>query len=423
MLKRKHDANSPVAPGMFSGRINELRALEQALLQTRAGHPKNFMITGERGIGKTSLLNYVSWVAQGRISTFEDEKLNFLVVSTEIESTTSTVALVRKIDMGVRRAIDQTDQTEAFFQGVWQFVKRLEAFGVKLRDEATKDDTETLLDEFGYSMASVVSKIVDHQYDGLLLLIDECDSATPSLGLGSFLKLLLERVQRHGAENFMVGIAGLPDARSVLSQSHPSSLRLFDETSLGCLTPTDVNWVIDRALKVANEVNPSPTVIADAAREMFVGFSEGYPHFIQQFGYCAFDADTDGNIDLGDVAMGAFGPNGAIRLIGDRYYRDDFYIKIQKDSYRQVLRIMADKLDSWVTREEIKARFNGKESVLNNALQALRDRHIILSKEGVRGVYRLQHKGFALWIKFQTTEPHQLRLEMEPGHAAKMQTG
>ena len=32
---------------------------------------------------------------------------------------------------------------------------------------------------------------------------------------------------------------------------------------------------------------------------------------------------------------------GALDLIGDRYYRDAFYNRISKESYRQVLRIMA----------------------------------------------------------------------------------
>jgi hypothetical protein len=109
--------------------------------------------------------------------------------------------------------------------------------------------------------------------------------------------------------------------------------------------------------------------------------------------------DTDNVIDRSDLEKSAFGPRGALDLIGDRYYRNDFYNKIQQDSYRQVLRIMADDLDGWVTRAKIKSKFKGKDSILNNAIKALRDRHIILSKEGEKGVYRLQHKGFALWIK------------------------
>ena len=130
-----------------------------------------------------------------------------------------------------------------------------------------------------------------------------------------------------------------------------------------------------------------------------MSFSEGYPHFIQQFGASAFAHDIDGEIDNEDVLESAVGKRRALDLIGDRYYRDDFYNKIQQDGYRQVLRIMAEDLDGWVTRAKIKSKFRGKEATLNNALKALRDRHIILSKQGGKGVYRLQHKGFALWIK------------------------
>ena len=74
------------------------------------------------------------------------------------------------------------------------------------------------------------------------------------------------------------------------------------------------------------------------------------------------------------------------------------YNKIKKDSYRQVLVIMAEKLDSWVSRTYIRNRFKGEKATLNNAIAALRTRGIILDKEGSRGMYRLQDKGFAWWI-------------------------
>lgn len=101
-------------------------------------------------------------------------------------------------------------------------------------------------------------------------------------------------------------------------------------------------------------------------------------------------------------SSGAIGDHGALDAIGNRYFRDDFYNKIQKDSYRQVLRIMADQLDRWVTKKEIRAAFSGSDSILDNAIKALRSRNIILSKEGERGVYRLQQRAFALWIKVNT---------------------
>ncbi len=65
---------------------------------------------------------------------------------------------------------------------------------------------------------------------------------------------------------------------------------------------------------------------------------------------------------------------------------------------------MADNLDSWVTRRTIKQNFVGKDSTLKNALYTLRKRDIIISKEGEKGIYRLQQKAFALWIKIHDLE-------------------
>jgi hypothetical protein len=170
------------------------------------------------------------------------------------------------------------------------------------------------------------------------------------------------------------------------------------------LSDTEVKRVVDICIAAANQKNTEQTAIDGPATATLTYLSEGYPHFIQQFGYSAFAADHDNVIDVDDVASGAFGQGGALELIADRYYRDNFYNKIQAESYRQVLRIMADSLDGWITKKEIKAKFKGEESTLTNALKALRDREIILSKEGAPGVYRLQHRGFAWWIKIYTTE-------------------
>jgi hypothetical protein len=46
--------------------------------------------------------------------------------------------------------------------------------------------------------------------------------------------------------------------------------------------------------------------------------------------------------------------------------------------------------------------------LLDNALHALRKRHLIVSKEGERGVYRLQNRGFAFWIKLYATRLQRL---------------
>ncbi len=285
------------------------------------------------------------------------------------------------------------------------FLQRFEAAGVKLNADETPQSEETVLEEFSYSLAETCTRICGEQsesssfgakHDGLLILVDEADNGSKLLGLGSFFKLVTERLQRRGCEHVTVGLAGLPNLRDVLFDSHPSSLRMFEENILERLTDQEVGRVIDICMAQTKEHS-----VTDNGRAELISLSEGYPHFIQQFGFSAFAADSDRRIDQEDVLIGAFQTRGALDVIGDRYYRDDFYNRIQKESYRQVLRIMADKLDAWVTKQEIRTRFKGNDSTLDNAIKALGDRHIILSKEGERGIYRLQHKGFALWIKLK----------------------
>lgn len=281
---------------------------------------------------------------------------------------------------------------------------------MSLRGGERTTEPEILHDEFAHSLASTTSRIAEAdaasvfgaKYDGVALLIDEADNAQRSLRLGAFLKLLSERVQRAGCNHLLIGLAGMPALREVLREGHPSSLRIFDDLPLDTLSQDEVSRVIDRALYEANSKNKEQTTIDEDGRTALIHFSEGYPHFIQQFGYSAFAADTDMVIGEADVIDGAFDPMGAMEKIGDRYYRGDFYKKIRGDSYRQVLHIMAESGNQWVSKADIRQRFSGKTTTLDNAIKALVDRKIILAQEGKRGTYRLQHRGFALWIKLKT---------------------
>lgn len=403
---------SPISPGMFIGRVRELESLESALLQTKAGQSSNFMITGERGIGKTSMFLYLRFIATGDIPV-DDEKLNFLVIDSDITPATTQKGLVERIGLNLKRELGKSEKTRKFISDAWSFMNRIEICESRIRDKENRDE-ELLLDEFSYSLSDITKRVCSTSttknifgttYDGILLLIDEADNSSPDLHIGSFFKLLTKRVQKLNCNNLMIGLAGLNNLREVLRQSHPSSLRIFDEVQLGRLSRDEVSQIIDRCLSEANKKNKAKTEINKEGRETFITLAEGYPHFIQQFGFCAFAIDSDGTITRDDVYAGAFGPRGALERIGDGYYRDNFYNKIQKDSYRQVLRIMAQNLDSWTSRKEIKEEFKGKDTTLNNAIRALRERHIIISKEGVKGIYRLQHKGFALWINLYTRAP------------------
>ena len=60
---------------------------------------------------------------------------------------------------------------------------------------------------------------------------------------------------------------------------------------------------------------------------------------------------------------------------------------------------MSNRMNSWIKKAEIRAEFTGSETKLTNALKALTDRKIILKNNERDGEYRLQQRGFALWIQ------------------------
>lgn len=398
--------NHPVFPGMFVGRMGEINRIDQILFQTKNGNPTNILLIGERGIGKSSLLLHTKSFAIGEL-WLDENKHDFLTVDFAIDEKTTLLDLAKKIKIGLERELKVSEKLLSSIQGIWEFIQRVETSVVKVRDPGKDRSITEFIDEFIFSLSDTVraitsegDKVIDlHcRKDGLVILIDEADKASDELGLGSFLKLLSEKLVSEGCNQVLIVLAGLPRVHEVLQKSHGSALRLFEEFVLSPLSPIEVKQVIHRGLKEAHEKNKIETKIEDSALDLIVDYSEGYPHFVQQIGYSAFDIDSGNHITAADVKTAMFMPKGALDLIGNRYYKELYYGKIEKNAYRGILQIMATKWNGWITKKEIKEQFKGKVSELNNGLNALIKRNIILIKEGERGVYRLQWASFAFWI-------------------------
>ncbi len=173
---------------------------------------------------------------------------------------------------------------------------------------------------------------------------------------------------------------------------------MFEIYQLDKLNSDEIGEVIDKTLQESKNLNHVETRITEEARNALVYYSEGYPHFIQQFGSSAFAVAMGNTISGKDVAKGAFGPDGAIAKIGETYYRDDFYNNLEEES-RQVLRLMAEISGDWISKKQIRDTFVGKSQVLDKALDNLQKSGLIKLKEDEKEIYRLRQKAFAHWIK------------------------
>lgn len=396
--------NSPVPIAMFAGRLKEIEAMEKGLFHTKNNRPHHFLITGERGIGKSSLLSLIKFIATGEIKSPDYDYFKFITIDIVISVRTDLVTLIKLIDKNIERTVGKVETIRKFLSDTWSFVQRIKVMDSGIEQEAATDNADILIDDFAWSLAETCKRIANPEKgeeakDGIVFFFDEADNACPGLHIGYFLKVLTELLQKHGCNNIMFVVAGLPEVIDKLSKSHESSLRLFIPLKIIELNPEDRHYVIEKGIDEGNRLNEAKTTIADVAKRQISNLSEGYPHFIQQFAYSAFEYNSDGEISEDDVLEGAFREGGAIDAIGTRYYASAFHEQIKSDEYRQVLGIMSESMNAWIKKSDIRSKFSGSEQTLNNALQALTNRKIILKNPSKIGEYRLQQKGFALWIK------------------------
>lgn len=289
-----------VAPGMFVGRIPEIRGIENHLFQTRNGNPQHFLLQGERGIGKSSLFLYLDYLATGQIKTSSEGQFKFVTANVDLTGCTELLNIVQVVARGFKAALSRNPTARERGASVWKWLTAWEVLGVRFHKENPDADALGILDELVENIATFCSDTSSYS-DGILFLLDETDAPDSDAGLGQFVKTFTERLTRRGCSRVSVGMAGLPVVLDKLRQSHESSPRIFHTLLLEPLEDEERRRVIRTGLSQANDVNGYPITISDDALEYLIDLSEGYPHFIQQFSYCAFDKDYDDVITVGYV--------------------------------------------------------------------------------------------------------------------------
>lgn len=79
---------------MFVGRLDEIEKLKRGLFQTKNNHSTNFLITGERGIGKTSLMMYLKYLSSGKLNS---NHFNFLTINLAITKNSTLGGFIENI--------------------------------------------------------------------------------------------------------------------------------------------------------------------------------------------------------------------------------------------------------------------------------------------------------------------------------------
>jgi DNA-binding HxlR family transcriptional regulator len=258
------------------------------------------LLTGERGIGKTSLASYTRWIAEEPNEILETD-FKFATAYYTVERDQSLVDVCRGLTSKLLASIDKgiaQSCVEKLKSLKLHFAVHVPGVGeLKVDPEETTEVQSRLYGDFEKAIEKAWDELKT-SYNGILLIVDEIHNLKTFDGAGSFFKIVSEAWAVDGYRNAMFAVIGLPDVPANISSDDPSAPRVFSYVELTRLTSDESLSIIQKCIEGSGK-----TIDKNAAQTVAT-WSGGFPYFLHQLGYDAFEADTDQNITTDDISRG-----------------------------------------------------------------------------------------------------------------------
>jgi len=288
---------NPFAPGAGSqppelaGRAEIIEAADTALQRVLLRRPaQSQMLLGLRGVGKTVLLNKIEQIAEerGYLTSFieapEDKKLVELLYPKihQVLRKLSLVAAAKTASHNAMRALRG-------FAG---------AFKISVGDFEVSVDPDPGVADSGnleYDVTELFLKVGEAAKAagrGWVLLIDEVQYLSPE-ELGALI-VAIHRINQKALPVLLFG-AGLPAIAALSGDAKSYAERLFVFPKVDALADADAADAIRQPIEEEGEA------IDQDLLDKIVDLTKGYPYFLQELGYQAWNASPQSPINISCV--------------------------------------------------------------------------------------------------------------------------
>jgi len=287
---------NPFSPGAGSpppelvGRdslLDQSRILFARVLQKRA--EKSFLLTGLRGVGKTVLLNEMEKIAISEgyktilLEAHGDKSLGVLIAP-ELRKLLFSLGFFAKAGEKVRRGLAVL---KSFVSVIKVKVGDVE-FGLDIEAERGAADSGDIESDLP-NLFIAVAEAAQERQTAVAILIDEIQYLAKNEM--SALIMAMHKMQQRQLPLVLIG-AGLPILPALVGESKSYAERLFQFPAIGPLSALDTEKALNDPVKTyAIEFRK------DAIQEIF-RLTEGYPYFLQEWGYQCWNHAVEPLIDL-----------------------------------------------------------------------------------------------------------------------------
>lgn len=287
--------NAGARPPALVGRVNELRAFRLLLDRMRSGYTAQSMIViGLRGVGKTVLL-----------SEFRETAVASDWITVEAEITKHEdfgqrmAALARRALLQVAPRARWKDRGRKAAQVLRSFQITVDAEGAVTAGLRDIEPAEGFADSGGLAedltdVIVAIGEAAQEQGSGVVFLFDEVQFLSLQ-ELEAIIAALHKTVQRRLPVTF-VG-AGLPQLPELAGEAKSYAERLFRFPEVSGLPKEEAaTALIDPALSLGVRYE-------EAAVAAIIKYTEGYPYFLQEYGYNVWDLSEGATITHEEVTQ------------------------------------------------------------------------------------------------------------------------
>lgn len=287
---------NPFAPGAGSPPpelVGRDPILDQArILLGRVKHrksEKSMLLTGLRGVGKTVLLNEIERLARRddyrtiQIEAHEDKPLGPLIAP-----------YLRTVFFDLNRMAGAGDKVKRGLAVLRSFIGALSfkvddvSFGLDIDPEKGSADSGDLEIDLP-ALFVAVGEAAEERKTAVAVLIDEIQYFSPK-ELGALI-MAMHKVQQRRLPLVLLG-AGLPILPGLAGESKSYAERLFSFPDVGALSGQDAAKALrDPALEAG-------VVFEEPALDEVFRLTKGYPYFLQEWGYQAWNLASASPITL-----------------------------------------------------------------------------------------------------------------------------
>lgn len=301
MKKRYVDPFTPDlpinSPERFSGRKKEIDSVVDSLFQLINENPKHTIITGDRGIGKSSVLVQVKNIAEGNIELLKKldidpgvDNYNFICAWHDC-STDQTPAILAS---GIL-----TQLNNVFVNIFNKFKLELNIAGflkIGTKDKSVSSLSE-IVDLFCSEISKAAKKAHENEKSGIILFFDELDRVEPNSGVATFFKLSAEKLSRENVKNVAIFAAGITGAIQSLEEEHGSIYRTFKDIPLPRMELPEVEQILKTGFD-----SVSCTYDSDVISQIFK-LCAGYPEPVHLLASQILKSDSDDHLTSKDFDL------------------------------------------------------------------------------------------------------------------------